>query len=64
MIRSDTDTWDLANSVGITTTTTCAPARAIATRAPDPLGRQKQTVSPDQECIGAQLCTSTFTGRG
>jgi methyltransferase (TIGR00027 family) len=36
MTRSDTDSWDLASSVGVTATMVAA-ARALATRQPDPI---------------------------
>src|SRR3979411_3017260 len=60
MARTETDTWDLANSVGATATMVAA-ARAIATRAENPL-IDDRFADPLVRAVGVDFFTRWATG--
>ncbi|BBY34439.1 SAM-dependent methyltransferase [Mycolicibacter minnesotensis] len=60
MARTDNDTWDLATSVGATATMVAA-ARAIATRADDPL-IDDRFAEPLVRAVGVDFLTKWATG--
>src|ERR1700680_2981124 len=60
MARTDNDTWDLATSVGATATMVAA-ARAIATKAENPL-IDDRFADPLVRAVGGAFCTRWVTG--
>src|ERR1700738_4022983 len=60
MARTDNDTWDLATSVGATATR-CAAARAIATKAENPL-IDDRFAEPLVRAVGVDFVTRWATG--